>query len=581
MNKYKDENHEKESRETKNKKIYEQEIEILDEETDEKVKEINYSDLVSDEYEEDENIDKILQKLKQEEKSHRKPLKEQADLVENEEDNKDEEIKIDDEYETTSKPKKVVVKKRLKKINIIPLISFICLIVFLILVIKLNIIPTMYLIILSIILLFIQFIAFLLLNSKKKFLKVLALFIILISIIINTAGSYYLHNTNNFLNKSFNSEYLVNTNTYYIITNATSSNTKYDIEGDVAYYKNTSNIKKANQELEKLYEVNLQAYDDVTSMFTDVKNNKIDFMYVEKSSYSLVFELDKNLKEEDFKVLLSIDVKSKTKLENNEAKEEFNIYIGGTDFTNTNMDFNMIVSINMRTSKVIMTSIPRDYYLELKEYNGKKDTLSYMGPYGIETSIHALENLFDIKIDYYIKVNTTSLVEVVDSIGGITFCSDYEFKTTHALVLNTYNDTVGKKLYVKKGCQDVNGIEALTIARERIALPGRDRARQENCRQILLAIIKKLNNVNTITNYTNILDSFSNLYETSIPREVINNLAKTTLDNKGKWKIIEQAVDGTDKKDYVHMTNYVDWVMEPNLQTVATASKQIKKVVKN
>ena len=119
------------------------------------------------------------------------------------------------------------------------------------------------------------------------------------------------------------------------------------------------------------------------------------------------------------------------------------------NFTNTNMDFNMIVSINTKTHEVLFTSMPRDYYIEVDGYNGKKDTLSYMGALGITTNMKSIEKLFNIKIDYYLSIKTTSLVRLVDEVGGINYCSDDAYTTTHAMILDSYDDTKGKKLFVK------------------------------------------------------------------------------------------------------------------------------------
>ena len=60
--------------------------------------------------------------------------------------------------------------------------------------------------------------------------------------------------------------------------------------------------------------------------------------------------------------------------------------------------------------------------------------MGYHGAWGITTSMKSLEQLLNIKIDYYVKVRTNSLVGVVDTLGGITFCSDKSFYTTHATI---------------------------------------------------------------------------------------------------------------------------------------------------
>lgn len=473
----------------------------------------------------------------------------------------------------------VFKKKVLRKRNILSVIDVIMLTLFTVLFLKLDLVTLKLSAIIILSLLFINVLGIILLNLRKKILIGIGSFILVLSIIINGILSYYLYNTNSFLNKSFGSSNLTTTNTYYVVTSQSSNLSKNDISGEVAYYKDNVNIDKAISKLKDKYSVTTKSYDDVTTMFNDVLNGTMNFMIVEKSSYDLVFKLDDSMDAKDFKILYKISIKVNSDEAAN-VKDSFNVYVGGTDFTNNCMDFNMIVSINTKTNEVLMTSIPRDYYMTVVGVSdNKKDTLSYMAPYGITTSVKSLEKLFGIKIDYYIKVNTTSLVNVVDNIGGITYCSDQAYTTTHALVLDSYDDTKGKKLYVKKGCQEINGIEALTIARERNAFEGRDRVRQENCRKIIIAIFNKLNNVNTIKNYASILESFEGLYETNIPKKVISNVAKTTLDNNGNWKITEQEVNGSDAKDYVHLTNYKDWVMYPDMNTVNNATNKINEIL--
>ena len=115
-------------------------------------------------------------------------------------------------------------------------------------------------------------------------------------------------------------------------------------------------------------------------------------------------------------------------LDNNFKDEEvindsFNIYIGGVDFTNEIYDFNMILSI--KDNKVLMTSIPRDYHIKIHNTD-ISDNISYIGINDINEKTKSLEQLFDININYYIKINTNSLVNLVDMLGGIEYCSDIE-----------------------------------------------------------------------------------------------------------------------------------------------------------
>mgnify|MGYP002610579153 CR=1 FL=1 len=137
----------------------------------------------------------------------------------------------------------------------------------------------------------------------------------------------------------------------------------------------------------------------------------------------------------------------------------------------------------------------------------------------------------------------------------------------------------GKKLYIKKGCQHLNGVEALTVARERNAFAGRDRQRQKNCQAIIVDIFEKLKSVNTLTNYTNILDSLSDLYETTLPREIIEQIMKDTIDG-ANWSFDNQSVDGTDAQDLIHLNSMKGWVMYPADETIVSAKSKINEILK-
>jgi len=253
----------------------------------------------------------------------------------------------------------------------------------------------------------------------------------------------------------------------------------------------------------------------------------------------------------------------------------FNIYIGGVDFTNEIYDFNMLVSI--KDNKVLMTSIPRDYHIKI--YNTDiSDNISYIGINDINEKTKSLEQLFDTRIDYYIKINTSSLVNLVDMLGGIDYCSDIEYLTTHSMILDSYDDSLGNKLYVTKGCRSYNGIEILTIARERLKVGG-DSVRQKNCRKIFISLINKILSLESLSHYEELLNNLANLYETNIPRDVITNIIKN-IGNEVKYEINEQEVSGTTTKGMVRKNTVYDYIMIPNYDSVKDASNNIQNILK-
>lgn len=464
------------------------------------------------------------------------------------------------------------------KLNIISLISVIISILLIIFIVKLGILPEGYLSIAIIIIILVNLLGIILIN-KDKALKIVGIVILVLLFILSSIFIFYLSSTNNFFDKSFENATNTYKTTYYVVCKKDSNYKKIsDLKAKtISYYESEANIDKAITKLNNKVRINKNGYSDISLMFSDLLVDDTKTVLISEGAYNLLFDIDKNLSKDNYKVLYRFSVTSKMRLKQASKDDVINIFVGGLDFTNTNMDLNMLITINTKSRKILLTSIPRDYYIEVDGYNGKKDTLSYMGALGIDTNVRSVEKLFGIKIDYYLSIKTNSLVSLVDEVGGINYCSEHEYTTTHAMILNSYNDSQGRRLHVKKGCQHLNGIETLTIARERKAFPGSDRQRQINCQNIVVDIFDSMKSINTITNYNKILTSVGNLYETNIPKKVTKNLIKETISNPN-WKIESQVLDGEDTHDYVHMTNLIDWVMYPNIDSVNQAKEKIIEV---
>ena len=463
--------------------------------------------------------------------------------------------------------------------NIFSLISFILVVLFIVFLGKMNLLPNRYLFLIGEGLVILDLISIFLINVHKKIgLKILGGIIMGLLTIICSVGLYYTITTSQCLENAFTKKMDVEKSTYYVVSAKSNNYKESDIAGEVSVYDGTIHMDKALDKLNNKYKVKTKKYDEVGKLFDNVLNKTDKFMLVEKTSYEIVFSFFKDYKSDDFDIIYKYDIYTKRKNSGSSKTDKFNIYISGTDFSGLT-DFNMLATVNTKTHKVLLTSIPRDYYIDVAGRNGVKDKLSFMGAYGGSVSKDSLAKLFGVDVDYIVTLNTDSLVEIVDYVGGIDFCSDKTYTTTHALVRDTYNDN-GKKLTIVKGCQHLNGIEALTLARERNAFPGRDRERQKNCQQILIAILKKLMSTDTMLHYNETLNTLGTLYDTDISKNVISNVSKDVVNNGNKWKFETQSVDGTDKKDRVHSSGMIDWVMYPSQKTVDAAKNKINETLK-
>lgn len=443
-------------------------------------------------------------------------------------------------------------------------------------IIKLNILPLKYLLLLIVSDLLLVTLSFIGINMKKKILRIIAICFTIFVFLINIIFCFYVSKINKHVVKNISSSYYKVKTSYYIVGKSSDSASAIkDIDSSslITYYGYSRSIKNAlkltNNYKQKETDNVLQALDEVS------KNDNYYFL-VAKANYDYFFSSTNLLSKENYKIIDELLVEEKLK-KNDVVKDSYNIYVNGLDFTGIMRDYNMIATINTKTHKILLTSIPRDYYIDVPKYN-MKDTLMCLGSLDSEVSKDALENLFDIDIDYTISFNTNSLVDIVDLVGGVEFCSDYDFTTTHALVLDTYDDTKGKKLHVSKGCQTYNGIETLAIARERNAFPGRDRYRQRNCAQLIVKIGKKIMSLSSFTNYSELLKTFDGLYVTDMNENVIKSFIKTGIDNSN-FEIINQSVDGSDGIGVGHLGTQESWIMNPDMSSVNNASEKIKDIL--
>lgn len=480
----------------------------------------------------------------------------------------------------TKKKAKKLSKNTLLIFKIVGVISFLVFLLFGYFLYRLDVLPSKYLFLILGIFLALGVFSILSIYLFKKPLKIAGMLVSVLLLFICSVGSYYIYHTDEFLNHSFRSGILKQSTTYYVLANSSSGlNGLNDITDSISYLENAYLIDEARNSLLNQKNLPMVPYSDVKSMFQDLKDGKVSSVLTEQTSFNLLLEMKQGFQKSDFQVIyeftVTVEIQNDTK---NQEAGKYMVYIGGNDFTNSLMDFNMIVTINTNNHRVMLTSVPRDYYIPVSGFGGRKDTLSFMGARGIETNRKSLEEFLGMDLNYFIKINTKSLVSVVDAVGGIEYCSDLEYDTTHATILDTYDDSKGQKLHVQKGCQHLNGIQALTVARERLKLPGGDRQRQKNCQQIILAIFKRLISTNTITNYNNILNSLGDLYQTNLPREAISEIIKETIDG-AQWQIDNQSLDGTDGNGYVHLSNLTSYVMNPDMTSVEAAKIRIQEVM--
>lgn len=302
--------------------------------------------------------------------------------------------------------------------------------------------------------------------------------------------------------------------------------------------------------------------------------NNISAIIIDSSYLSIIYELeDINLKELTNISLNEMNTEEVFKDES--TKDSFILYISGIDSygnintTKSRSDVNIIAAINPKNRQVLLVNTPRDYYVPLDGTNGAKDKLTHAGIYGIEKSIATLNNLYDINIDYYLKVNFNTLIKFIDIIGGVDITSDTTFTRDNVTI--------------NEGLNHLNGKEALVYARERKSYTSGDNHRGQNQQQLITAIIDKLSATPTIiSKYKSILDSLNGSFQTNIKIDMLLKLIKNELTSNSKWDVESIQVTGYDSKNYTYSmgSKYLLYVMEPNYESVDNASSKIKDILK-
>ena len=319
--------------------------------------------------------------------------------------------------------------------------------------------------------------------------------------------------------------------------------------------------------------------DDVASYqeaYDNLKSGKSKAMVLSGSYASLLESVDSNYSS-NLKTIYTYKIKKKN---NNSAKQVdskvFNIYISGIDTygsisTVSRSDVNIIMTVNMNTHKILLTTTPRDAYVKIPDGGADQyDKLTHAGIYGVETSEKTLENFYGIKIDYYARINFTSFLKLIDQLGGVTVHNDQAFTSLHG------------KFDFPVGDIQMNSEQALGFVRERYSLDGGDNDRGKNQEKVISAIVNKLASLKSVSNFTSIVNNLQDSVQTNMSLDTINALANTQLDSGSKFTVTSQAVTGTGSTGQLTsyaMPNSSLYMMKLDDSSVESASQAIKNLM--
>ena len=445
----------------------------------------------------------------------------------------------------------------------------------LVLVYFINVLPIDYFIVLVVLVLIIDLVVIKLLLGSGKIRNVIGVILSIILIIIMVFGITYELNTIDFLKQfGFNT---YKEEVYNVLVLDDSEYEKLnDLDNESIGHLDENVHEGLNSAIDKIdQQIDFESVvlDDINSLVDNLEIEEVDAIILEDAQITMLEE-DNNGLMDNFRIIASFDIETEIEVvskEVNVTKDSYNILITGIDSYGSitrvsRSDVNMIVSVNPKENKILLTSIPRDYYVYLSDY-GDYDKLTHTGIYGIDVTTKALEDLLDIDINYYVKVNFTTLVDIVDELGGITVNSNYDFTS-----IDGY--------HFSKGNNNLNGEEALSFARERQAFSEGDRVRVENQQLVLTAIINKVLSPSIITNYNSLLNALSGEFLTNITNNEITDLIKWQIDGMYSWDIETISLDGSNAFDYTYSyKNQKLYVMMPYPESVNSAKEKIKNVL--
>ena len=212
------------------------------------------------------------------------------------------------------------------------------------------------------------------------------------------------------------------------------------------------------------------------------------------------------------------------KIKPNPKNENISILFMGVDDSSSRnynesarTDALVLATFNEKDKSIKMTSIPRDSYV----YQPLRDTydkITHAHAYdGVKGTLETVENLFEIDVDYYVKMNFYAFIDVVDALGGIEY--DVPFNISEKDTEDNNN-----AVFIKKGLNQLSGEQALALARTRKYDNDFERGKRQQ--EILMAIMKKSISAGSISKYGDIIDAVGDNMKTNITFDQLKSLVK-------------------------------------------------------
>lgn len=460
-------------------------------------------------------------------------------------------------------------------------------------ILKLEILPSNILMPVILVIILFSLILLLLINFCAHGLatKIIFSFLVILISVAYGLGDYYLYSTASTLN-IVTEQAAKSKNTVSLIVMAESTKEDVqDINGSKIGVLTNINKEGTKKSLNDISKQNIgystEKFDNVPAMLQALYEGQVDAIILNEAYRSNVSEIEnyENFNNETKVIHQTVYY---TKEANNSlavsdiTSKPFTILITGNDSFGaldevSRSDVNMIVTINPLTSTILMTSIPRDAFVTevCDDYAcnyGVEDKLTHTGIYGADTTKDTLENLLDIDINYIFRVNFSSMIDIVDALGGI----DIDVAEGMA-VSRFYSDSTLEGVH--EGQNHLNGKRALAYSRERKAYLDGDVQRARNQQQVLQAMFKKASSPEIITKYSNILKAVGKAFDTNMTTKEITSFIKYQLQASPSWKFEQYVLKGENTLKVSPELGMEVSAVELYAYSIQTASEKIEAVL--
>ena len=473
------------------------------------------------------------------------------------------------------------------------IILVVCTLYLLIQLVTLNVLPSKFLFIAVAILFLIDTIIVILINfySKKVVSKIILIVVTIVLSIGMGFGGYYLQKTNTMFSNITNVT-STSKNTVSVIVKESSD--MQDLR-DIADKKvgtlrliGLVGTETCLKDIEsKDIEIDQMNYDSISNLMSAFYSGEVDVVILNESYRSNVEDIEeyKNFSDNTRVIYQTTFETEDTNVANSVSditEHPFNVLITGSDSRvdiseNARSDVNMVVTVNPTTNTILLTSIPRDFYVTTVCdaadgcQNGAMDKITHTGMTGINTTKRTVENLLGIEINYTVKVGFESVTKIVDALGGI----DVYVEPGYAVPELLHGNGRG----VTEGVNHLDGELALAYSRERYAYTEGDRQRTKNQQQVVMGIIDKMTSSSVLANYADLMDALGDTFQTTMSASEIQALIQYQMDKMPSWTVEQYMVDGTGDTLMCAELGQAAYVMVPDQTTVELAKRKIAAVM--